>query len=180
MDAVAAPSLLRTLLIELAGMISRAQQDTLWMSPTVQKVKEFLPCVAESMDHAWTLDEMAGRCGLKRTQFANIIKRLTGYAPGQYLQRVRFDRACELLRNTDLPITDITFECGYSSSQYFSEAFRRQACVTPSEYRETAAELDAIMEVNWDHPERRSLAEEKKRTEIMHRFAVERMSSPRP
>lgn len=172
MDELAAPSLLRTLLIELAGMISRTQQETQWLSPTVQKVKKFLPCIAQSMDEAWTLDEMATRCGIKRTQFANILKQLTGYAPGQYLQRVRFDRACELLRNTELSITEIAFECGYSSSQYFSESFRKQSRMAPSEYRETASELDEIMEVNWDHPERRSLEEEKKRAEIMNRFSV--------
>jgi AraC family L-rhamnose operon regulatory protein RhaS len=179
LDDIAAPSLLRTLLIELAGIISHTQKETQWLSPTVQKVKDFLPCVAESIDHAWTLDEMADGCGIKRTHFTNIIKKLTGYSPGQYLQRVRFDRACELLRNTDLSITDITFACGYSSSQYFSEAFKKTAHMTPSEYRETASDLDAIMKVNWDHPERRSLAEEKKRAEMMHRFSVERMSSPR-
>jgi AraC family L-rhamnose operon regulatory protein RhaS len=172
MDAIAAPSLLRTLLIELAGVISHAQQETQWLSRTVKKVKDFLPRIAESMDHAWTLDEMADGCGIKRTQFTNIIKQLTGYSPGQYLQLVRFNRACELLRNTETSITGIAFECGYSSSQYFSEVFRKQARMTPSEYRETASQLDAIMNVNWDHPEQRSLAEEKKRTEMMHRFSV--------
>lgn len=147
-DKIAAPSLLRTLLIELAGIISRSQTETQWLSPTVRKVKEFLPRMAESMDHDWTLDEMADGCGIKRTQFANIIKHLTGYSPGQYLQLLRLDRACELLRNTDLSITDIAFGCGYSSSQYFAEAFRKQVHMTPSEYRGLASELDEIMEVN--------------------------------
>lgn len=179
-DKIAAPALLRTLLIELAGIISRSQTETQWLSPTVRKVKTFLPRIAESMDHNWTLEEMAAECGIKRTQFANIIKQLTGYSPGQYLQRVRFDRACELLRNTDSSITNIALECGYSSSQYFAEAFRNQVHMKPSEYRGLASELDEIMEVNWEHPERRSLAEEKKRAGIMHRFSVERMSSTHP
>lgn len=163
MDAVAAASLLRMLLVELADLIGRAQGESRWLSPTVRMVKLFLVQMGESLDHPWTLDEMATQCGVKRTQFANIVKRLSGYAPAQYLHRIRFDKSCELLRNTDQSITDIALECGYASSQYFSEAFKKQARITPSEYRRSVPELDAIMKNNWDHPERRSLAEERRR-----------------
>ena len=166
-DGVAATSLLRALLVELADIISRSQGEPQWLSPTVRTVKAFLSQVGEQLDHPWTLDEMAAQCGVKRTQFTNITKRLTGYAPAQYLHRVRFDKTCELLRNTDRSITDIAFECGYASSQYFSEAFRKQARITPSEYRRSVPELDAIMQSTWDHPERRSLAEESRRAAMV-------------
>lgn len=167
MDGIAATSLLRALLVELADIISRAQGEPRWLSPTVRKVKTFLARIEQSLDHAWTLDEMAKQCGVKRSQFANITKRLTGYAPAQYLHRVRFDKSCELLRNTERSVTDIAFECGYASSQYFSEAFRKQARITPSEYRRSVPELDAIMQNNWDHPEWRSLTEEQHRAAMI-------------
>lgn len=163
LDAIAATSLHRTLVVELADIIRRAQDGPQWLSPTVRTVKVFLAQVAESLDHPWTLDEMAEQCGVKRTQFANITKRLTGYAPAHYLHRVRFDKSCELLRTTVRSVTDIAFECGYSSSQYFSETFKKQARITPSEYRKSVPELDAIMQNNWDHPEWRSLEEERRR-----------------
>ena len=75
----------------------------------VRAVKAFLSQVEETLDHSWTLDEMAKQCGVKRTRFSNITKRLTGYAPAQYFHRIRFDKSCELLRNTDRPVTDIAF-----------------------------------------------------------------------
>lgn len=68
---------------------------------------------------------MAIGCCVKPTQFAEITKYLTGYAPVQYLQRVRFETSCELLRNTEKTITEVAFDCGYASSQYFSEAFKQ-------------------------------------------------------
>lgn len=163
LDGVAAASLLRMLLVELAGIIRKTQGEPQWLSPTVRKVKAFLSTLARSLDQPWTLDEMAAQCGVKRTQFANITKRLTGYAPAQYLHRTRFDKSCELLRNTNLSITEISFECGYSSSQYFSDTFKKQARITPSEYRRSVPELDAIIQNNWDHPEWRSLTEEHRR-----------------
>ena len=106
---------------------------------------------------------MAEDCGVKRTQFAKITKQLTGYPPTQYLNRIRFKRACELLRNSDMSITDIAFECGYNTSQYFTETFKKNARITPSEYRRHLPDLNAIMRVNWNYPERRSIADEHQR-----------------
>lgn len=165
-DGLASASLLRTLLVELADIIRRAQNEPQWLSPTVRKVKAFLLTLGQSLDHPWTLQKMANQCDVKRTQFANITKRLTGYAPAQYLHRIRFDKSCELLRDTALSVTEIGFECGYASSQYFSEAFKKQTRITPSEYRRSVPELDAIMQNSWNHPEWRSIAEEKKRAAI--------------
>lgn len=167
LDAIAAISLLRALLVELADIISQAENDPLWLTPTVRKAKRVLNQVAESLDQPWTVDEMAKQCGVKRTQFANITKRLTGYAPAQYLHRIRFDKSCELLRNTEQSVTDIAFECGYASSQYFSETFKKQALITPTEYRRSVPELDEIMLKNWDHPEWRSLTEERRRAALI-------------
>ncbi len=166
MDSLAAVSLLRSILIELADTISKSKSVQQRLSPTVRKVRSFLQEIGQALDHAWTLEEMATRCGVKRTQFANIIKQATGYPPIQYLNRVRFEKACEILRNTDRSITDIAFDCGYGSSQYFAETFKKYARMTPTEYRILLPELDAILKSNWEYPERRSIAEEQKRAAV--------------
>ncbi|HPR82836.1 MAG TPA: AraC family transcriptional regulator [Pontiellaceae bacterium] len=163
LDKMAAAALLRAILIELADIISQAQCGQGRFSSTMQKVHAFLKNLGKSLDHPWSLEEMAERCGVKRTQLTNLIKQVTGYSPTQYLNRVRFEKACELLRKTDRSIMDITLECGYSSSQYFAEAFKKNARMTPTEYRNLLPELDAILQSNWDHPERRSVEEELQR-----------------
>ncbi len=145
LDSVAAISLLRSILIELADIIGKAQSAQQHLLPTVRKVRSFLREIGQALDHAWTLEEMATRCGVKRTQFSKIIKQVTGYPPIQYLSRVRFEKACEILRNTDRSITDIAFDCGYGSSQYFSETFKKYVRMTPTEYRTMLPELDAIL-----------------------------------
>jgi AraC-like DNA-binding protein len=169
LDGLAVVSLLRSILIELADIISKAESAQQKLSPTVTKVRTFLGDLGKSLDHPWTLEEMAECCGVKRTQFSNIIKGLTGYPPTQYLNRVRFEKACDLLRNTARPITDIAFDCGYGSSQYFSETFKKYARMTPSEYRSFIPELDAVMQNNWDHPEWRTIAEEQKRAAVFEK-----------
>lgn len=54
---------------------------------------------------------------------------------GEYRTRLRLNAAKHLLRDTDLPITAIAFQLGYSSSQYFATVFRRYAATTPAAYR---------------------------------------------
>ena len=166
MDSLSAISLLRSILIELADTISKSQSTQQHPSPTVRKVRSFLREIGQALDHAWTLEEMATRCGVKRTQLSKIIKQVTGYPPIQYLNRIRLEKACEILRNTDRSITDIAFDCGYGSSQYFAENFKKHLRMTPTEYRILLPDLDAILKSNWEYPEQRSIAEEKKRAAV--------------
>jgi AraC-like DNA-binding protein len=51
------------------------------------------------------------------------------------VKRVRSERACALLRDGRLPVTQIAYQLGYRDSVNFSRAFRRELGMTPSEYR---------------------------------------------
>ncbi len=104
----------------------------------------------------------AGFQPLEQFSFGST-RELTGYPPMQYLNRLRFERACALLRNTALQITEIGFSCGYATSQYFAETFKRYARMTPTEYRQNLKTYDDIMRSNWSHPEARSIDDEQKR-----------------
>ena len=72
-----------------------------------------------------------------------------------------------LLRNTDLPVTDIAFTCGFNSSQYFAEVFKKHARMTPSEFRQNLPELEKMMKINWNNPELRSVDDERRRLSKM-------------
>ena len=166
-DAVVALSLLRTLIAELARIIRAAPAVESAFSPAAVKVRRFFAGISHQLDQPWTLDSMAQACGIKRTHFANITRRFSGYPPMQYLNRMRFEKACTLLRDTRLPITEIAFECGYSSSQYFTETFKKYARMAPSAYRASLPELEKMLEVNWLHPEIRSVSDERHRIRTM-------------
>jgi AraC-like DNA-binding protein len=55
----------------------------------------------------------------------------------QVLDEIRFEAACQLLDNTQLPLTDIAASLGYSESSAFTRAFRRWCGVVPSRRRRT-------------------------------------------
>ena len=64
-------------------------------------------------------------------RFQSTLKR----SPFEQIRRLRIMRACELLRETDSLIEDLSVLCGYSSRDRFNVAFKRQMQMTPSQYR---------------------------------------------
>ena len=55
--------------------------------------------------------------------------------PSEYIVQVRVRNAANLLKESDLSLTQIALECGFSDSSYFGRIFHRAMGVTPSEYR---------------------------------------------
>ncbi len=67
-----------------------------------------------------------------------------GESPYSYLMTRRIERAMALLRRGDLSVTDVCFEVGCSSLGTFSTRFTELVGVSPSVYRERAANVDGI------------------------------------
>jgi AraC-like DNA-binding protein len=77
-------------------------------------------------DYASALDvaAFARAAHASPAHFARSFKRAFGETPGRYLQRRRIERAQELLRGTDLTVTEVSLEVGFRSLGSFSGAFR--------------------------------------------------------
>lgn len=73
--------------------------------------------------------------GMSESSLLRAFKQATGYTPVEYLLRLRIRRGCELLRRTDLNITEIAFETGFNDSNYFTRQFKKKMGISPREYR---------------------------------------------
>jgi AraC family transcriptional regulator len=82
-----------------------------------------------------TLDELAAGAQLSPFHFARMFKQSLGVPPRVYLTRLRMEKACEFLEQTDLPITEIALEVGYSSNQVLARVFLKHMRLSPSDYR---------------------------------------------
>ncbi len=82
-----------------------------------------------------SLDELAAEARLSPFHFARMFKQSVGVPPRVYLTRLRVERACELLEKTDLPVTEIAQEVGYSSNQVLARVFVMHRHMSPSDYR---------------------------------------------
>jgi AraC family transcriptional regulator len=82
-----------------------------------------------------SLDELAAEARLSPYHFARMFKQSVGVPPRVYLTRLRVEKACELLETTDLPVTEIAQEVGYSSNQVLARVFVKHRRMSPTDYR---------------------------------------------
>lgn len=67
--------------------------------------------------------------------YTRLFKKIMQRSPYDYLIDLRIQKACELLVKSQLSITDICFQCGFSNHSHFSSTFRKRMNLTPSNYR---------------------------------------------
>lgn len=103
-----------------------------------RRVREWLRRLEETCDEPWTLEAMAAEAGLKRSRFGTLCRRITGDSPLVHLSRLRIRRSRRLLAETGRSVTEIAFDCGFGSSQYFAKVFRRYQGHEPTHYRQLA------------------------------------------
>lgn len=82
-----------------------------------------------------SLDELAAEAQLSAFHFTRMFKQSFGVPPRVYLTRLRLEKACELLEATDLPVTEIAQEVGYSSNQVLARVFAKYQHMSPTDYR---------------------------------------------
>ncbi len=83
----------------------------------------------------WPVQRLARVSGVSEAHFARSFKEAFGVPPHRYLLTRRIERATALLRDTDLSITDIAFQTGWSSLGTFGRTFRDVTGESPGELR---------------------------------------------
>lgn len=128
------------LLMALVSMLkARNPSLTPSLSSTQRAIELFLAALPEHAGGEWTVDSMAQACGLKRRRFTFYCQQVTNMTPMAYLAHCRIQNACRLLHDRpDMTITDVAFESGFASSQYFSTVFSGRLGVTPGQFRREA------------------------------------------
>lgn len=82
-----------------------------------------------------TLSEIAVSGNVCRSNCCKIFQSLLNKSPITYLMEYRLDKSIKLLKISSYSVTEIALQCGFNSSSYFTEMFRRTMGCTPSEYR---------------------------------------------
>lgn len=91
--------------------------------------------IADNLDRRVTLDELAAIARLSPFHFARAFAKTVGTPPYRYQQKLRLERACELLARTDLRIIDIALAVGYDSPQALARVFAQTHGLSPSQWR---------------------------------------------
>jgi AraC family L-rhamnose operon regulatory protein RhaS len=82
-----------------------------------------------------TLEEIASKSDISVRHLNRIFRSYYLTTPIAYLQRLRLERACTLLKQTNLSITAISYQCGFNDSNYLTRQFKKTYGMSPKSFR---------------------------------------------
>ena len=131
--------LIRAYVIELIIKLFRdiEQEGTISLSPAkIDTVWRAVSFMKNNYNVSLSVGEIAAKVFLGPDYFRKLFREVTGSSVSAFLQDIRIDEACRLLRTTDELIKDIGMKIGYGDQKSFYQAFKKLTGKTPKEYRE--------------------------------------------
>jgi AraC family transcriptional regulator len=111
-----------------------------------ERIARVVGFLSQHVDNNPTLETLADVAAISPFHFHRVYRALTGETPSATVLRLRLARACNLLKDTTKPVTQIAFDVGYDSSQSFAKAFRTRTGFSPSEARKNPLLLKTALE----------------------------------
>lgn len=106
--------------------------------PDSRFMADFGRVVRERMsDSSLSVETISSALGLSRVQMYRKVKQLTGQSPVEIIRVTRLKKAERLLKTTQMTVSEISYDVGFSSPSYFSKCFKDYFGVQPGEMRET-------------------------------------------
>jgi AraC-like DNA-binding protein len=98
-------------------------------------VQQAITYIEAMLNTPLDINHISASLGVCRTTLYRAFVQNKGMTPVEYLSLKRIERACELLKTTDLSIADISKSVGFSEPRYFMRCFRKRTGKTPSVFR---------------------------------------------
>ncbi len=103
------------------------------------KIKKIMPAVKyaeENIGEKISVDKAASLVGVNKFHFCKIFKNAVGMTFIEYVNFLRLKKVEKLLLNTEKSISEIAYDCGFESIQYFNRKFKSKFGYTPREFRD--------------------------------------------
>ncbi len=98
-------------------------------------LKEMVAFIHGNYKEKLTLEDICEAGGVGKTLCTSIFRKCVNCTPMTFLTEYRLKMAAELLHDTEMNVTEIAYETGFSGASYFSESFRKSFGCSPREYR---------------------------------------------
>ena len=133
---------MKSCFLKMAIVLSRVwcRSDPRWRDKLVAPVvRQTLADIERAIDTGdpFIVASAARSSGLSTDRLTVVFRKALGYSPMEFYQRRRVQRACQLLANPRLSITDIAMTLGYADTSHFSRTFKKQRRISPRAYRDT-------------------------------------------
>jgi YesN/AraC family two-component response regulator len=133
-------SLLFSLFIELSIILSRSivpLERIIEARSSPWDIKKIINHIHAHFDQELSLQEICELCGLNPTYLSRKFKEATGLSLFEYINRIRIERACRLLKQSQKTVLEISYQVGYNNISFFNRYFRKTMHMSPREYRKS-------------------------------------------
>ncbi|HHY42872.1 MAG TPA: helix-turn-helix transcriptional regulator [Thermoanaerobacterales bacterium] len=103
-------------------------------------INDALAYIKNNLDKELSLEEVANAIHVSKSHLSNLFSKCIGNSFSHHVNKLKIEKAKELLAKTRLSIMDITVECGFNSQSYFSRVFSGFEGMTPIQYRKLYGE----------------------------------------
>ncbi|MBQ8869439.1 MAG: AraC family transcriptional regulator [Oscillospiraceae bacterium] len=101
----------------------------------IEIIKKVLAYIDGHISEKLTLKALSDCANMSEKYFCSFFSRQAGCSPIEYVNRLRIEKACELLKTHKMSVTDTALETGFDSLSYFIRRFKRQMGLSPSQYK---------------------------------------------
>lgn len=98
-------------------------------------VKKLSSSIIKNPAKEYSLDQLSFTSGLTKSKLQEGFKYLYKKTVTEYIRNVRLESARDMLKNTDLNISQIVYSIGFSSRSYFSKIFKERYGITPNQFK---------------------------------------------
>lgn len=109
--------------------------DTVRKDTDLESLREMLAFIGENFREEITVDEIAAAGKMSRSKCTRLFRKHLQKSPIEHVQQYRLERSVYLLKNTDLPFSEIALMCGFNQQSYFNRLFAREYGMTPRQMR---------------------------------------------
>lgn len=118
---------------ELLILIYRYMDEAYLPICTNESLKKAIAYIRLNSHLDININNVAAYAGISERYLRNLFSQYLNLSPLDYLNQIRINKAVELLRNTEMSVKEVCFQCGFQSPQYFSRIFKQQMGVSPRE-----------------------------------------------
>lgn len=104
---------------------------------STRKLRLAIDYIQANLDQKLSLRIIAQELHMSQFYFSELFKQSMGIPPYKYVLQQRVERSRQLLKNHELPITDIAYQCGFANQTHLTKHFRKVIGMTPKKYRKT-------------------------------------------
>lgn len=135
-DKSASQQYLSGILLHIIGMIFSISKNKEFEKDNVaEKMEQAKIIMNENVCKEIDPEELAEKLNISYSWFRKTFKKYTGYSPAKYFQELKLRKVKQILINTSYPVKEICFMIGYTSTEHFSNLFKKNTGLTPLEYR---------------------------------------------